>query len=88
MKASVGSIRRPLLRALYALLLGITALWAMPRSTPAQIYVGQVGTDTVGEYNAAEPIQFRPYSVWFSLEVLNIRNGYGYSNASRTGLVR
>src|SRR5271165_519116 len=43
---------RPLHRALfYTLLLCIAALWAMPRSAHAQLYVSE-NSSTVGEYNA------------------------------------
>jgi hypothetical protein len=37
-------------RVLWTLLLGVTALWAMPRSTRAQLYVSD--SNGVGEYNA------------------------------------
>jgi uncharacterized membrane protein len=44
---------RPLRRALFALLIGIAALWAMPRSARAQLYVSQLlGNSSVGEYDA------------------------------------
>jgi hypothetical protein len=51
MKTIMTSHWSPLRRALCMLLLGIAALWAMPRSAPAQLYVSQV-VGTVGEYNA------------------------------------
>ena len=54
MKTIITSNWRPLRPALCTLLLGIAALWAMPRSARAQLYVTQqtgVGS-TVGEYNA------------------------------------
>jgi len=56
----VTSNWRPLRRALCTLLLGITALWTMPRNANAQLlYVCQAGNGpitsngSVGEYNAA-----------------------------------
>jgi len=52
MKTITTSNWRPLRRALYTLLLCTAALWAMPRSAHAQLYVSQVG-GSVGEYNAA-----------------------------------
>jgi len=56
MKTIVTSNWRPLRRALCALLLGIAALWAMPRSARAQLYVSQPGigpnTGIVGLYDA------------------------------------
>jgi hypothetical protein len=33
-------------------LIGISALWAIPEITHAQLYVGQDGTGSIGEYNA------------------------------------
>src|SRR5271167_4574084 len=39
-------------RVLCTLLLGIAALWAMPRSAHAQLYVSQVFNGGVGKYNA------------------------------------
>jgi hypothetical protein len=59
MKTIITSNSRPLRRALfYTLLLGIAALWAMPRSARAQLYVSQFGsgpgnTGIVGEYNTS-----------------------------------
>src|SRR5271166_631185 len=65
MKTIITSNWRSLRRVLFALLLGIAALWAMPRSARAQLYVleGPPGppnfsptapvNTTVGEYNAA-----------------------------------
>jgi len=50
MKTIITSNWRPLRRALCIVLLCIAALWAMPRSAHAQLYVGQGAT--VGEYNA------------------------------------
>jgi hypothetical protein len=41
MKASATLNWRPLLRALYGFLIGIAALWAMPRNAAAQLYVTQ-----------------------------------------------
>jgi hypothetical protein len=52
MKTIITSDGRPLRRALCTLLLGIAALWAMPTSARAQLYVGQFATNSVGEYNA------------------------------------
>jgi len=58
MKTIITSNWRPLHRALCTLLVGIAALWAMPRSAHAQLYVGnQLGTfgsntGSVGEYDA------------------------------------
>jgi len=52
MKTIITSNSRPLHRALCALLLGIAALWAMPRSARAQVYVSQVFNGGVGKYNA------------------------------------
>jgi hypothetical protein len=57
MKTVIRSNPRPLRRAFfYTLLIGIAALWAMPRSARAQIYVSQeypiAGTGTVSEYDA------------------------------------
>src|SRR5271166_3441600 len=50
MKTITTSNWKPRCRMLCALLLGITALWAMPSSARAQLYVSQ--NNTVGEYNA------------------------------------
>jgi hypothetical protein len=52
MKTISTSNWRPLRRALCTLLVGITALWAMPRNARAQIYVIQYGNGSVGEYDA------------------------------------
>ena len=52
-KTIITSNWRPLRRALCTLLLGITALWAMPGSARAQVlYVSQVNAGIVGEYDA------------------------------------
>jgi hypothetical protein len=55
MNTIITSNSRLLRRALCTLLLGIAALWAMPRIAYAQLYVGQGPTPgeggTVGEYN-------------------------------------
>ena len=53
MKTIVTS-RTPLLRALYVILLLITALWTMPGSARAQVYVSEVsatGRGAVQEYD-------------------------------------
>jgi hypothetical protein len=52
MKRVTRSNWRALRRALCALLLGITALWAMSRSARAQLYVSQSSASRVSEYNA------------------------------------
>jgi len=53
MKTIITSNWRPLRPALCTLLLGIAALWAMPRSAGAQqLYVAEINNNTVGEYNA------------------------------------
>jgi hypothetical protein len=52
MKTIIPSNWRPLRCAVCALLIGIAALWAMPRSAHAQIYVSQYLSGTVGEYDA------------------------------------
>jgi hypothetical protein len=60
MKTALPSPSRPLRRALFTALIGIAALWAMPRSARAQLYVAQsgplgslqFGAGTVGEYDA------------------------------------
>jgi outer membrane protein assembly factor BamB len=56
MKTSITSTYRPLLRAVYAFLIAITALSAMPRNAQAQLYVTQVGgfgpAGVVSEYDA------------------------------------
>jgi hypothetical protein len=54
MKTTTTSNWRPLPRTLYALLLCIAALCAMPKSACAQqLYVGQYGNSTVGLYDAS-----------------------------------
>ena len=56
MKTTVTANSMPLHRAFCTLLIGIAALWAMPRSARAQLYVSQTGnganTGTVSEYDA------------------------------------
>ena len=53
MKTIITSNWRPPHRALFTLLLGIAALWAMPRSARAQVlYVSLNGANIVGEYDA------------------------------------
>jgi hypothetical protein len=56
MQTSAESIRRPLRRALFTLLLCIAALWAIPRNAQAQLYVvnqtSPVWGSTVGKYDA------------------------------------
>jgi len=52
MKTIMTSKWRPLCRALCTLLLGIAALWAMPRSARAQLYVINQNSSAIGEYNA------------------------------------
>jgi DNA-binding beta-propeller fold protein YncE len=52
MKTIITSNSRPLHRALCTLLIGIAALWTMPRSARAQLYVSQVLNGGVGKYNA------------------------------------
>ena len=43
---------KPFLRALSTALIGIAALWSMPRNAHAQVYVVQYGSNgSVGEYN-------------------------------------
>jgi WD domain, G-beta repeat len=42
MKTIIASNWRPLRRALCTLLLGIAALWAMPRSASAELYVSRI----------------------------------------------
>ena len=44
---------RSLRRALCTLLLGIAALWAMPTSARAQLYVVNQNANAIGEYNAS-----------------------------------
>ena len=58
MKTIIASNSRPLFRALCTVLIGSAALWAMPRSARAQIYVsqpgdGSLGSTSVGEYNGS-----------------------------------
>src|SRR5208283_1091148 len=50
MKTIITSNSRPLRRALCTLLVGIAALWAMPRNARAQLYV-TTPANNVGEYN-------------------------------------
>jgi DNA-binding beta-propeller fold protein YncE len=56
MKTIIPSDSRPLLRAYYAFLIAIAALWAMPRTAHAQLYVintpGGGGQVVVSKYNA------------------------------------
>jgi hypothetical protein len=52
MKTITRSNSSRLRRAVCTLLLGITALWAMPSRAHAQIYVSELSTNTVGEYDA------------------------------------
>jgi DNA-binding beta-propeller fold protein YncE len=55
MKKSITSNWRPLLRACYAFLIAIAALWAMPRTAHAQLYVINKpggGAQVVSKYNA------------------------------------
>jgi hypothetical protein len=52
LKTIITPNRRALCRALCTLLVGIAALWAMPRSARARLYISQVGNNTVGEFNA------------------------------------
>jgi hypothetical protein len=51
MKAIITSNSRPSRRGICALLLGIAALWAMPRNAHAQLYVAVYNSDAVGKYN-------------------------------------
>jgi hypothetical protein len=51
MKNPITSNFRPLLRAFYAFLITIAALWAMPRNAHAQLYVTQL-SGVVSEYDA------------------------------------
>jgi hypothetical protein len=61
MKTALPSPSRPLRRALCTALIGIAALWALPRNACAQLYVSNqitavnpiYGGDSVGEYDAA-----------------------------------
>ena len=48
MKTSITSNWRPLLRALYAFVIAIIVLWAMPRNARAQLYVTHGGVAPVG----------------------------------------
>jgi hypothetical protein len=53
-KTTVKSNSRPLPRALWAIVLGVAAIWAMPRNARAQVlYVGQSAINSVGEYDAS-----------------------------------
>ena len=52
MKTILTSNWRPLHRALCALLLGIAALWAMPRSASSQVLYVADGNGRVSTYNA------------------------------------
>jgi DNA-binding beta-propeller fold protein YncE len=53
MKTTLTSNWRPLLRAFYPFLIAIAALWAMPRTARAQLYVTQGSTGgIVSKYNA------------------------------------
>ena len=52
MKTITTSNWKPQCRVLWILLLGITALWAIPRSAQAQLYVSQNTANTVGKYDA------------------------------------
>jgi hypothetical protein len=60
MKTIITSNSRPLRRAPCTVLIGIAALWAMPRNARAQFYVSQVGNDAVGEYNATTGAAINP----------------------------
>src|SRR5271166_111327 len=51
MKTITTSNWKPQCRVLWILLLGITALWAIPRSAQAQLYVSQNTANTVGKYD-------------------------------------
>jgi DNA-binding beta-propeller fold protein YncE len=51
MHTSIPSNWRPLLRALYAFLITIAVLWAMPRNAHAQLYVTQFTGNSVSEYD-------------------------------------
>jgi hypothetical protein len=48
----IASIGRPLRRALCTVLIGIAALWALPTSARAQLYLTQPAIGTVSEYDA------------------------------------
>jgi hypothetical protein len=53
MRTIITSNSWPLRRALCTLLMCIAALWAMPRSAHAQLYISEnSGTGTIGEYDA------------------------------------
>ena len=52
MKTITTSNLRPLRCALCIGLIGIAALWAMPENARAQLYVSQIGVQSVGEYDA------------------------------------
>jgi hypothetical protein len=56
MKSSIISNWRPLLRALYAFLITIAAVWVMPRNVDAQLYIDQINQKTdiglLSKYNA------------------------------------
>ncbi len=51
---------RSLPRALCTLFLCMGALWAMPGSARAQLYVGQYGSGIIGEYNATTGARLTP----------------------------
>jgi hypothetical protein len=53
---TITSNSRPLRRALCTLLLCIAALWAIPTSARAQLYVSQPFQGSIGEYNASTGI--------------------------------
>jgi WD40 repeat protein len=53
MKANITLNARPLLRALYVVLITCIALLAMPKRADAQIYVGQESAGIVSEYDEA-----------------------------------
>jgi hypothetical protein len=55
MKSRIASNLKPLLSAFYAFLIAIAALWAMPRTAHAQLYVINKpggGAQVVSKYNA------------------------------------
>jgi hypothetical protein len=58
MKTTLTSNWRPLLRALYAFLITIAVLWAMPRNAHAQLYVTQ--GNIVSEYDAKTGAAINP----------------------------
>ena len=62
MKTIITSNSRSLRRALCTLLLCIAALWTMPGSARAQLYVAQYIGGTVGEYNATTGAAMNPTS--------------------------